>query len=175
MIIRREKPEDVGTVHVVHEAAFGRDFESGLLKGLRGDGGWVPELSLVAEVDGRIVGHAVSTRGFVGERRDVVGLGPIGVLPGEQGGRVGTALMHASIAAADALGMAAVVLVGDPGFYGRFGFAPAAGFGVEAPEPNWGAYFQLRTLAAYAPGLAGRFVFAGPPAASAPPIERAGG
>lgn len=170
MIIRREKPEDVGTVHAVHEKAFGRDFESVLLRGLRGDPGWVPELSLVAEVDGRVVGHVVSTRGLLGERRDVVGLGPIGVEPGSQRGGVGSALMYASIAAADALGMAAVVLVGDPGFYGRFGFVPASRFGVEAPEAEWGDYFQLRTLHAYDPGLGGRFVYAGPFTESAPPV-----
>jgi putative acetyltransferase len=91
-----------------------------------------------------------------------VGLGPIGVLPERQSAGVGTALMHAVVAAADALGYPLVALLGDTGYYGRFGFVPGSSLAIEAPNPAWGDHFQVRTLAAYTPDLRGRFVYSPP-------------
>jgi putative acetyltransferase len=109
----------------------------------------------------------VCSRARVGDGDwNLLGLGPIGVLPGEQGRGVGTALMHAVVAAADALNWPAIVLVGEPAYYGRFGFEPASAHGVLAPVPAWEPYFQIRRLAAWTPSLAGRFRYA-------PPFERA--
>lgn len=79
----------------------------------------------------------------------IVGLAPLGVLPEFQGAGVGGALMHAVLGAADALGAPAVVLLGDPGYYGRFGFEPAARYGVLPPVAEWAPHFQLRRLTAW--------------------------
>ena len=69
--------------------------------------------------------------------------------------------MRAVIAAADDLGEPLVGLLGDPGYYRRFGFVPAREVGVVAPESSWGDFFQVRTLSSYA-GEVGRFRYAAP-------------
>jgi len=105
MLIRRETPLDVDAVDAIHRAAFsapapGEDpVEVALLRALRADRGWVPALSLVAEGPGGApVGHAVCTEAAVGGL-SALGLGPVGVLPEHQGRGVGTALLHAVLAA----------------------------------------------------------------------------
>nr|WP_218861497.1 N-acetyltransferase [Nocardioides panzhihuensis] len=173
-MIRRERPEDVADIRAVTAAAFtdvehsapsveadGAPGEATLVGWLRADAGWVPELSLVAEMDGEVVGHLVCTRGELAGRT-ALGLGPVSVSPTKQRAGVGSALMHAVLGAADALGEPVVVLLGSPDYYSRFGFVPAAGLGIEAPDPAWGDYFQARPLAAYDPSVRGKFTYAAP-------------
>lgn len=163
MLVRREVEGDAGVVREVDAAAFrvGDDepVEAWLAVELRTSGAAVEGLSLVAEVDGRVVGHVVCSRGWVGEH-PAVGLGPIGVVPEYQGRGIGQALMHAVIGGADALGEPLVALLGEPNFYGRFGFVAATKHGIEAPDPAWGDYFQVRTLTAYTPDVRGAFRYA---------------
>ena len=162
MLIRRETPADVGRIDEVHRQAFAGPVEADLVHALRADKGWVPALSLVAEdAGGAVVGHAVCTEGAVGST-PVVGLGPIGVVPGVQRRGIGSALMHAVIAAADALDYPLVALLGHLDYYPRFGFVPASSLGVMAPEPKWGDHFQVRTLATWPAGLQGSFRYATP-------------
>jgi putative acetyltransferase len=174
VLIRRERPEDVADIRAVTAAAFsgmehsippvepdGVPGEATLVGWLREDPGWVPELSLVADVDGEVVGHAVCTRGELAGR-PTLGLGPVSVAPERQRDGVGSALMHAMLGGADAMGEPVVVLLGSPAYYGRFGFVPASSLGIEAPDPGWGDYFQARPLAAYDSGLRGPFRYAAP-------------
>ncbi|MET0827543.1 MAG: N-acetyltransferase [Acidimicrobiales bacterium] len=169
MIIRRERPGDTAAARAVQVAAFAaaaaegdEPVEAGLLDELRRDDGWMPELSFVAEVDGEVVGHVVCTRGTVGaDRRPALGLGPIGVLPERQGCGIGSALVHAVVAVAEAREESLVALLGDPAFYGPLGFGPAAAAGVEALDPSWGVHFQVRVLDPSAV-VAGPFVYAEP-------------
>jgi len=70
--------------------------------------------------------------------------------------------MHAVLAAAEALDEPLVALLGAPGYYGRFGFVPAAGEGIAAPDPRWGDHFQVRWLAAARGSLSGPFRYAAP-------------
>jgi putative acetyltransferase len=162
VLVRREVPADVGPIDDVHRQAFDGPVEAGLVHALRADAGWVPALSLVAEgAGGRVVGHVVCTEGSL-DGVAVVGLGPIGVLPGVQRTGVGQALMHAVIAAADALEYPLVALLGHLDYYPQFGFVPASGLGVAAPNPEWGDYFQARPLAAWHDGLRGTFRYAAP-------------
>ena len=167
--MRRERPEDVAAVEALHAAAFARPgpggagaaavVEARLVERLRADGDVVPELTLVAEAGGEVVGSAVCSRGRLAGR-PLVALGPLGVAPAHQRRGVGSALVHALLGAADALGEPAVALLGSPLYYARFGFRPAAELGVEAPEPAWGEHFQLRPLHAWDPALAGAFRYA---------------
>ena len=174
MLIRRERPEDVADIRAVTAAAFsgvehsappiepdGAPGEATLVGWLREDPGWVAELSLVAEADGEIVGHAVATRGTLAGR-PALGLGPVSVSPALQRDGVGSALMHAILGAADAMGEPVVVLLGSPAYYGRFGFVPASTLGIDAPDPAWGDYFQARPLAAYDQSVRGTFAYAAP-------------
>lgn len=169
MLIRRETPADIDAVRAVHTAAFaafappgGVPVEPGLVDALRVDEGWLPRLSLVAEEPGGgIVGHVVCSRGRVDDT-PALGLGPLGVLPRAQRRGVGHALMHAVLAAADALDEPLVALLGHIDYYPRFGFRPAAEYGIAPPVADWETHFQVRALAAYDPSIRGTFHFAGP-------------
>ncbi len=167
MVIRRETLGDRPAIEAVISAAFGRPGsdesppETALVQALRRDVGWIESLSLVATRDQRIVGHVVCTRGWVGELA-ALGLGPISVLPDYQRHGIGQALMDAVIGAADAAGEPLIALLGDPHFYGRFGFVEASRMGVLAPDPEWGAHFQVRTLTGCPSSIAGTFRYAAP-------------
>lgn len=169
MLIRRELPSDAPVVRAVTAAAFatashsapsvepdGAPGEATLVGWLREDPDvWIPELSLVAVAGEDVVGHVVCSRADVGGRAALL-LGPLSVRPDHQGGGVGSALVHAVLGAADALGEPVVALLGDPAYYGRFGFVPASEVGIESPDPTWGRYFQARTLSTHEPSLRGR-------------------
>lgn len=161
--VRRSRRGDTEPVRAVHRAAFARGtgdpVEVGLVDALRADAGWLPHLSLVAVVDGRLVGHVVATRATV-DGVPALGVGPLGVLPAFQGRGVGTALMYALLGAALAREETLVALLGEPAFYGRFGFVAAAELGVQAPDPAWGPYFQALSLTGSAPS--GTFRYAAP-------------
>ncbi len=153
MILRRETHSDWAAIAAVHSAAFAREPgveppEGRLVDALRDGGDLLTALSIVALSHGEIVGHVACSRGHIGDR-PVAGLGPLGVLPAHQNLGVGTALMHAVLAAADAVYEPAVVLLGDPGFYRRFGFLPARDFDVMPPNTDWADHFQLRPLTAW--------------------------
>jgi putative acetyltransferase len=161
--IRREGPGDVEPIRDVHRAAFARDagepVEAALVEMLRADPGWLPHLSLVAVVGGRVAGHVVATRARV-DGAPALGVAPLGVRPELQGRGVGTALMYALLGAALARDEALVALLGEPGFYRRFGFVAAAELGVRAANSAWGRCFQALVLAHPAPS--GTFRYADP-------------
>ncbi len=123
--------------------------------------GWIPELSLVAEHEGGVVGHNVCTRGFINEVA-CVGLGPIGIQPKLQNGGFGSALMHAMIGAADALGEPVIALLGSPDYYRRFGFVAATSIGIAPPEAAWGDFFQALPLSTWTSDMTGQFRYAAP-------------
>jgi putative acetyltransferase len=184
VIIRPERPsgastpgapravDDAAAIRAAHTAAFRRPGEAGavpveapLVDALRASTEWLPRLSLVAEVEGEIVGHVVCSRGWIATAtgdRPVLGLGPLGVAPSHQAAGIGSALVHAVLGAADALDEPLVALLGAPAYYGRFGFEPARLRGIEAPDASWGDHFQARPLAAYDPALTGPFRYAAP-------------
>jgi putative acetyltransferase len=167
MLIRRESDADIDAVAAVTSAAFGPPaspppVETRLLEELRLTDAWLTRMSLVAVADdGRLAGHVVCTRGHV-DGSPALGLGPLSVAPDRQRGGIGSALMHAVLGAADALDEPAVVLLGDPAYYARFGFRPAAEYGITPPQPDWAPHFQVRTLHAWTPELRGRFAYAEP-------------
>ncbi|ANZ38227.1 GNAT family N-acetyltransferase [Lentzea guizhouensis] len=148
MLIRRETPADIDAIRDVTNLAFKNGPEAGLIDWLRDDEGWVPELSLVE--DG-VLGHVVCTRGYVGDT-PALGLGPIAVHPEHQRAGIGKALMHAVLGAAEARGEKAVILLGDPRYYSRFGFRPAAELGITPPVAEWAPHFQARLFAPVEPG-----------------------
>ena len=71
-------------------------------------------------------------------------------------------MVRAVIERADAGGEPAIVLLGSPDFYGRFGFIAACDLGIESPDPAWGKYFQARALTAHDPAMVGRYRYAAP-------------
>lgn len=166
LVIRRETPADRDAVLAVIDAAFphpegsGQSVESGLHDDLWADADVISDLTFVAELEGVVVGQVTCSRATTAGVHRLVGLGPIAVRPDLQRQGIGAALMASVIASADQVGEPAIVLLGDPDYYGHFGFVPAADHGVEAPGP-WGReYFQLKPLRAWRPELAGPFRYA---------------
>jgi putative acetyltransferase len=164
VFLRRELPGDHDGVFALHAAAFARPgegtpAEAFLVNGLRTDGDIVPGLSIVAERDGEIVGHVVCSRATVDDQPSL-GLGPLGVHPDRQRQGIGQALMHAVLAAADALGAPAVFLLGDPAYYRRFGFELAQCAGVQPPQAEWREHFQVRRLTTWTDAIRGTFRYA---------------
>jgi putative acetyltransferase len=132
--IRAETPEDRLAVAHVHRLAFGRDDEARLVDQLR-DGGWA-RVSLVAEFDGRVVGHVLfSELAIVGDARRVAGLAlaPLAVLPEVQSRGVGSELVRRGLEECRRAGHAIVLVVGHPSYYPRFGFSAELARPLETP------------------------------------------
>lgn len=126
MIIRDERPSDRDTITAVTVAAFtnhpfSRQTEQFIINALRKAGALT--LSLVAEVEGRVVGHIAFSPLTVGDgSRQWYGMGPVSVAPELQRRGIGSALVRAGLERLKQLGAQGCALVGDPHFYERFGF-----------------------------------------------------
>ena len=145
IVVRPERPEEARAVWTVHEAAFGRPGEAKLVARLRQEA--QPRVSLVAERGGRAIGHAFFSPVEV-EGARAGALAPVGVLPDEQGTGAGGALIRAGIEASRALGWELLFVLGNPAYYGRFGFALAAPHGLHYDSHAFDAAFQVQELAA---------------------------
>lgn len=146
-MIRAESPGDHAAIHDVEVAAFGREDEANIVDGVRRSDAFIPELSLVAEDGGAIVGHVIVSRGHVEPSGEpILLLGPIGVVPSRQGEGIGSALVEAALAGARRLGASCVALLGNPAYYGRFGFVHAEPLGL-LPLAEWpSTAFQVAVL-----------------------------
>lgn len=158
MLIRPTSAEEADALAEVHRAAFGADLEADLARALILDDAFVPSLSFAAEEDGGLVGHVLFTRAWLNLDDGMPGfplllLAPLAVVPRAQHAGVGTALVEAAVTLARESGEVAMLVFGDPAFYGRFGFVAAGPSGIRPPhpaEPEWG--WQVLELA---PGILG--------------------
>jgi putative acetyltransferase len=161
--VRLERPPDHAAIHAVNVLAFGRPDEADLVTALRDAGALA--ISCVAELDGSIVGHVALSP--IAVARGVLrglGLGPMAVVPARQRTGVGTMLGRAALADARQAGWDAVVVLGHPEYYPRFGFEPASAFGLrceyDAPDEAFmalelrpGALAGVRGLVRYHPAF----------------------
>jgi len=143
MTIRPEGSDDVEAIQSVVEAAFPTAAEAKLVDLLRRAGRL--SASMVAEVDGLAVGHVafspVSTEsGAIG-----AGLAPLAVLEDHRRQGIAARLVDAGLAACRSLGFGWVVVLGEPAYYGRFGFRPTREFGL-SDEYGGGDAFQVLEL-----------------------------
>ncbi len=132
MQIRPTRPEDILGIREVHRAAFETDAEARLVDALHAQ---VARLvSLVAHDGTAVVGHALFTPVTLESDIDlrVAGLAPLAVSPGHQRRGVGGALIREGLAECRRLEFVAVVVLGHPNYYPRFGFAPASRFGIRS-------------------------------------------
>ena len=150
--IRPERADDGPAVRTVLEAAFGGTVEAGVVDALRAEGDVV--LALIAEREGQIAGYVAFPRLNLdlGARTvPVIGLAPVGVAPPMQRQGIGSALIRDGLARLKDRGERLVFVLGDPAYYGRFGFTVMDRFVSRYAGP----YFQALTLAPDAP-VAGR-------------------
>ncbi|MCF6284384.1 MAG: N-acetyltransferase [Candidatus Hydrogenedentes bacterium] len=132
MLLRSEKEYDREAVYAVHESAFETSAEARLVDALREQA--KPIISLVAEKNGAVVGHILFSPVSLSEHPAlmVMGLAPMAVLPAHQRKGIGSALVRAGLQRCRRLGFAAVVVLGHPEYYPRFGFSPASKFGIDS-------------------------------------------
>ena len=143
MRVRPPLPRDVDAVLAVHRAAFAREDEARLVAALRANGRHVFEQ--LAECDGAIVGHVMFSPVRIAEGNDglAIGLAPMAVRPDWQRRGIGTGLLQAALRELAATPYRAVVVLGDPAFYGRFGFRPAAAAGLHDTYGGGDAFMAL--------------------------------
>jgi putative acetyltransferase len=133
--VRIEQSGDADGVRETNELAFGESLEARLVDALRGCDGY---LSLVATLDNRVVGHILFTPVTIEPPvdRPIAGLAPMAVRPDHQRSGIGSQLIRAGLEECRRIGYSAVVVLGHPEYYPKFGFVPAHTFGLTCEFPS---------------------------------------
>lgn len=143
--IRQEQPGDIDAIRRINELAFGGHAEAKLVDALRSANAIL--LSLVAEVDGQIVGHILFSPVIIDRDNthdNAVGLAPMTVLPAAQRCGIGKSLVQSGIETIRAAGHGAIVVLGHPRYYPRFGFKLASEFDLHWEVPGHdNAFFAM--------------------------------
>ena len=141
MIVRTERAGDIDAIRTLTEAAFktaphADGTEHLIIDRLRAAGALT--LSLVAEADGAVVGHVAFSPVTVSDgSAGWYGLGPISVDPARQGEGIGGKLIREGLERLKAIGAVGCVLLGDPAYYSRFGFAPDPKLTLDGVPPEY--------------------------------------
>lgn len=166
MLIRQEEPKDYNKVYQVVKTAFasaehsdGNEQDS--VVALRECKEFIPELSLVAEVDGNIVGHILFTKVKIGRDTEIA-LAPLAVSPDYQKQGIGTALIEEGHKIARKLGFHYSIVLGSENYYPKFGYVPAKQFGIEAPFEVPSENFMAIQLCEPNEEIRGTVKYAGP-------------
>ncbi len=164
MRIRKEETKDYEIVYSVIKSAFASaqhadGNEQDLVNALRKSEAYIPELSLVAETDGKIVGHIMFTEAYV---KDIVvlALAPLSVIPEYQRKGIGTALIKNGHKIAKELGYGYSVVLGSEKYYSRTGYLPAYMFGIKPPFDIPQENFMALRISADAPDIKGFIKYA---------------
>jgi len=164
--IRPEEPEDYEAISRVNRSAFGQENEARLVEELRKSKEFLPALSLVAVMDGEIVGHILFGRVIIQCRdRNVraLALAPMAIQPQFQRRGIGSQLVEKGLECCRTSGHQIVIVVGHPDYYPRFGFSPARVKGLEVPFPVSDEAFMVIELAQGAlDGISGMVVYPSP-------------
>ncbi|MBD0337174.1 MAG: N-acetyltransferase [Cyanobacteria bacterium Co-bin13] len=160
--IRPEQVSDYGAIAQMHTLAFGQADEARLVEKIRHSAAYVSDLALVAESDCQIVGHILFSYGqLVGEGTvPVLVLAPLAVLPQHQRQGIGKRLVQQGLRAARARGNSLVTVLGEPAYYGQFGFEPAVHCGIESPFPVPEAAFMVKLIGQNSDLLRGKLQYA---------------
>ena len=148
--IRAEIRDDVPLVHELNALAFPTEAEADLVDALRDNA--QPAVSLVAEQDNTIVGHIMFTPVELcgNSSLKIMGLAPMAVSPDQQKRGIGSQLVREGLDRCRDIGAGAVVVLGHPSYYPRFGFAPASARNIaceyDAPDE---AFMMLELTAGY--------------------------
>lgn len=135
--IRQERTEDYDAVYELVKAAFATaehsdGNEQDLIVELRRSENFIPELSLVAEKDGKVVGHVMFTKIMVGDSEEIA-LAPLAVHPDHQGNGIGGTLVEEGHKIAKEMGYHCSIVLGSDKYYPQFGYEKTAQYGIRAP------------------------------------------
>ena len=158
MQIRKEELPDYDTVYQIIQQTFEQaehadGNEADLVTALRKGSAFISELSLVAEIEGKIVGHILFTKGQIADNT-VLALAPLAVLPTYQGQGIGAALVNEGHRIARQLGYDYVIVLGGT-YYQRFGYVSASSLGITAPFEVPDEYFMAKKLNPHAANVSG--------------------
>lgn len=161
MNIRCETLTDYPAIAEVNTLAFGQENEAKLVEEIRRSDRYIPELSLVAEIENVVVGHILfSYIDLVGkETLQVLGLAPLAIRPQFQRKGIGSALIKAGLEIAEAKKEAIVIVLGHPQFYTRFGFKTSVVYGIESPFPIPEEFFMVKVFQSYEKKYKGKVVY----------------
>lgn len=149
VVISPEREEDITAIRDVNLLAFRGEAEARLVEILRRSPEFIPELSLVAVLDGRVVGHILFSRiAIVSETVETpaLALAPMAVRPEYQRRGIGSKLVRRGLDECRRLGHGIVVVLGHADYYPRFGFVPARPGGILPPYEVGDQYFMVREL-----------------------------
>ncbi|MBQ4363580.1 MAG: N-acetyltransferase [Oscillospiraceae bacterium] len=147
LIIRPETPADHKAAELMTMRSFWNKYRPGctehfLIRIIRESEDYLPEISRIAELDGKIVGAVYYTRAWIVDgdvRHEIATFGPLAVEPTMEGNDIGGALMRETIKLAKEAGIKAIALMGEPNYYPRFGFKRGAEYGI---TDAWGNTFD---------------------------------
>jgi putative acetyltransferase len=156
VVIRPEADHDQSAIRSVHQMAFEGHAEANLVDALRDDG--FAEISIVAEMDGEIVGHILFSQVAIVTKAgtlDALSLAPMAVLPSHQRQGIGTRLVEAGLKACRERGHRIVVVLGHPSFYRRFGFSVEVARPLVSPFGGGEAWMALELVPGVLEGVEG--------------------
>ena len=133
MNIREETPSDIEEIWGVNSEAFETEAEANLVTALRNSG--CTYLSLVAETENKVVGHILFTPVELSGNENklkIMGLAPMAVLSQYQNKGIGSKLVKAGLERCQSLGYDAVVVLGHPNYYPKFGFVPSIKYSIKS-------------------------------------------
>lgn len=138
MLIRREKPEEFSQIYDLVKVAFqtakvSNGKEQDFVNQLRSSSNYIPELALVAEDNGKLIGHIMLTKTCIvdnGNKFETLLLAPVSVALEYRSRGAGSGLIREGFRLATEMGYTSVLVVGDPAYYHRFGFESAVNFGI---------------------------------------------
>lgn len=169
LIIRKEIPSDYDRVFELTTKAFetmpfSEGNEDKLVVRLRNASAFIPELSLVAELGGQLVGHILFSPLVVDngqEQFQSLVLGPVSVLTEFQKQGIGSQLILAGHQKAKELGFQSVILIGHPEYYPRFGYKPASTWGIKTqiPLPSDDVFMAVELVEGGLSGVSGMVIF----------------
>ena len=144
LIIRAEEHKDYKDTELMAMRSFWNKYGPGadehfLIRIIRESKDYIPGISRIAEVDGKIVGAVYYTKAWIVDgdiKHEVVTFGPLAVEPTFEGNDIGGALMRETIELARKAGVAGIALMGEPYYYPRFGFERGAKYGITDAEGN---------------------------------------
>ena len=133
MNIREEQPSDIKKIWEVNSEAFETEAEANLVNALRSSG--CTYISFVAETENNVVGHILFTPVELSSNKNqlsIMGLAPMAVLSARQNKGIGSKLVKVGLERCQSLGYDAVVVLGHPNYYPKFGFVPSIKYGIKS-------------------------------------------